>query len=139
MVGPLHLLRLVPSNQVTTIVTTTRLSIISSSGDEKLHWSSKLQEESDIKMFTNDPKFNPRLPSSTSFGGVKPSYVEWSEELFTYLSVTDYQEFVPIFHAVTGHEDVITKKVFIEGILSELEDQITNKETEKKRSYVRCQ
>ena len=39
--------------------------------------------------------------------------------------------FVPILHAVTSHKDVITKKVFIEGVLSELEDQIKNKETEK--------
>ena len=66
-------------------------------------------------MFTNDPILNPRLPSPTSFDGVKPSYVEWSEELLTHRSVTDYQEFVPILQAITGHKDVITKKVFIEG------------------------
>ena len=71
-------------------------------------------------MFTNDPKLNPRLPSPTSFDGVKPSYVEWSEELLTYLSVTDYQEFAPVFQAVSGHKNVITKKVFVEGILSEI-------------------
>ena len=82
-------------------------------------------------MFTNDPKFNPRLPSPTSFDGVKPSYVEWSEELLTCLSVTDNQKFVPILQAFTGHKDVITKKVFIEGVLSEFKDQIKNKETEK--------
>ena len=34
-----------------------------------------------------------------------------------YLSITDYQEFMPILHAVTGHKDVITKSVFIEGAL----------------------
>ena len=37
------------------------------------HWGSKLQEKSDIKMFTNDPKFNFRLPSPTSLDGIKPS------------------------------------------------------------------
>ena len=60
-------------------------------------------------MITHDLKFNPRLPSPMSFDRVKPSYVEWSEELLTRLSITDYQKFVPILHAVTGHEDVITK------------------------------
>ena len=75
-------------------------------------------------MFSSDPKLNPRLPSPTSFDGVKPSYVEWSEEILTFLSVTDYQEFVPILQAVTGHKDVITKKVFIEGVLSEIVEEI---------------
>ena len=82
-------------------------------------------------MFATAPKLNPRLPSPTSIDGVKPSYVEWLEELLMYLSVTDYQEFVPILQAVTGHKDVITKKVFIEGVLSESEDQINRKELEK--------
>ena len=90
----------------------------------------KAQEESGIKMFTNDPKYHPRLPSPTSFDGVKPLYVEWSEELLTYLSVTDYQEFVPILQAVTGHKDVITKNIFIEGVLSEIIEEIKNKNLE---------
>ena len=68
-------------------------------------------------MFTNDPKLNPRLPSPTSFDGVMPSYVEWSEELLTYLLVIDYQEFVPILQAVTGHKELITKSVFIKEIV----------------------
>ena len=52
----------------TTTVTTTRAStnqITSSSEEERPHWSSKLQEESDIKMLTNDPKLNPWFPSPT--------------------------------------------------------------------------
>ena len=77
-------------------------------------------------MFSSDPKLNPRLPSPTSFDGVKPSYVEWSEEILTFLSVTDYQEFVPILQAVTDHKDVIKKKVFIEGVLSEIIEEIKN-------------
>ena len=77
-------------------------------------------------MFSSDPKLNPRLPSPTSFDGVKPSYVEWSEEILTFLSVTNYQEFVPILQAVTGHKEVITKKVFIEGVLSEIIEEIKN-------------
>ena len=48
-----------------------------------------------------------------------------------YLSVTDYQEFAPILQAVAGHKDVIMTKVFIKGVLSELEDQSRNKQTEK--------
>ena len=109
-----------PTNQIT-----------SSSGEkEKNLWISKIQEEPDIKMFSNDPKLNPRLPSPTSFDGVKPSYVEWSEEVLIFLSVTNYQEFVPILQAVTGHKDIITKKVFIEGILSELVEEIKDKNTE---------
>ena len=70
---------------------------------------------------------DPRLPSPTSFDGVKPSYVEWSEVVLTFLSVTDYHEFVPILQAVAGHKDVITKKVFIEGVLSELVEEIKDK------------
>ena len=45
-------------------------------------------------MFTNDPKLNPRLPSPTSFDGVKPSYVEWSAELLTYLLGTIKSSFL---------------------------------------------
>ena len=81
-------------------------------------------------MFISDPKLNPRLPSPTSFDGVKPSYVEWSEEMLTFLSVTDYQEFAPILQAVTGHKDVITKNIFIEGVLSEIFEEIKEKNTE---------
>ena len=120
-----------PSCQVTTTTVTTARPITSSSGEkEEDQWKSRLQEESDIKMFSNDPKLNPRLPSPTSFDGVKPSYVEWSEEILTFLSVTDYQEFVPILQAVTGHKDVITEKVFIEGVLSEIVEEIKEKNTE---------
>ena len=110
-----------PIKSVTTTTVTTRRLITSSSGEAKEtpHWSSKLQEESDIKMFTNDPELNPRLLSPTSFDGVKPSHVRRSEELLTYLPVTEYQEFVPILQAVTGHKDVITKKLFVERVLSE--------------------
>ena len=75
-------------------------------------------------MFSSDPRLNPRLPSPTTFDGVKPSYVEWSEEILTFLSVTDYQEFVPVLQAVIGHKDVITKKIFIEGVLSEIIEEI---------------
>ena len=105
--------------------------IISSSGEKRPHWTSKLQKESDIMLFPNDPKFNPRARSPTSFDGGKPSYVEWSEDLLTYLSITDYQEFTPIFQAVTGHKDVIAKKIFIQGVLTETVDEITNKELKK--------
>ena len=48
-------------------------------------------------------------------------------ELLTHLSVTDDQEFVPILQAVTGHKDVITKKAFVEGVLSEIAEEIREK------------
>ena len=51
-----------------------------------------------------------------------------------YLSVTDYQEFVPILQAVTGHKDVVTKKVFIEGVLSEILDEISKNSSRRKPS-----
>ena len=113
-----------PSCQVTTTTVTTNQITSSSGEEERSHWSSRLQEELDIKMFSNDPRLNPRLPSPTTFDGVKPSYVEWSEEILTFLSVTDYQEFVPVLQAVIGHNDVITKKVFMEGVLSEIIEEI---------------
>ena len=69
-------------------------------------------------------KVESKTPSPTTFDGVKPSYVEWSEEILTFLSVTDYQEFVPVLQAVIGHKDVITKKIFIEGVLSEIIEEI---------------
>ena len=121
----------VPSSHDDSTMTRPTNQITSSSGEkERSHWNSKLQEQTDIKMFVNDPKLNPRPPSPTSFDGVKPSYVEWSEEVLTFLSVTGYQEFVPILQAVTGHKDIITKKVFIEGVLSELVEEIKDKNAE---------
>ena len=129
--GLTHLLRpscpVQPSHDDSTMTRLTSQITSSSREKERGHWSSKLQEETDIKTFLNDPKLNPRLSSPTSFDGVKPSYVEWSEEVLTFLSVTDYQDFVPILQAVTGHKEVITKKVFIEGVLSEIVEEIKDK------------
>ena len=53
-----------------------------------------------------------------------PHMSSGQKEILTFLSVTDYQEFVPILQAVTGHKDVITKKIFIEGVLSEILEAI---------------
>ena len=59
------------------------------------------------------------------------------------LQSTDYQEFVSILHAVTGHnvvtahKDVITKRGFIEGVISELIDEIKNKALEGSSRRVR--
>ena len=38
---------------------------------------------------------------------------------------------MPILRGVTGHNDVVTKKVFIEGVLSEIVDEITQIELKK--------
>ena len=90
-------------------------------------------------MFTDDPKLNPHLPSLTSFHGVKPSYEEWSEKLLTYLSVTDYQELVPIPQVVTGHNYVITKKGLHRGCLVRARRSDQEQEDRERRSSVRCQ
>ena len=133
--GPLGLTTSVcPVQFIPAIVTTTQLSInqiTASSGKEKPQSSSKLQKKSNIKMFTNNPKFNPPFAVTNVFDGVKPSYVEWSEKLLTHPSVTDNQDSVPILQAVTGHKDVITKKVFVEDVLSETVDEINTRELEK--------
>ena len=69
-------------------------------------------------MFAQDHKV-PRVPQPTSFDGVKPSFLEWSEEVIAYLAVTDYHEFIPLLSAAAASKDVIEKDVMFKGILSE--------------------
>ena len=62
---------------------------------------------------------------------------QWSEEFLTYLSVTDYQDFVPIPYAVTGHKDVITKKFSLNASSRNLRwDQ--EQGARERGSHVRC-
>ena len=69
-------------------------------------------------MFAHDHRV-PRVPQPTSFDGVKPSFLEWSEEVIAYLAVTDYHEFIPLLSAAAASKDVIEKNVMFKGILSE--------------------
>ena len=86
-----------------------------------------VQRQASRRTGHQDVQQRSQTQSKTPFTNV--SYVEWSEEVLTFLSVTDYQEFVPILQAVTGHKDVITKKVFIEGVLSKIVEEIKDKNT----------
>ena len=70
-------------------------------------------------MFVQDHRV-PRVPQPTSFDGVKPSLLEWPEEVIAYLAVTDYHEFIPLLSAAAAaSKDVIEKDVMFKGILSE--------------------
>ena len=77
-------------------------------------------------MFGDDHRV-PLVPQPTSFDGVKPSFLEWSEEVTAYLAVTDYQEFKPLLSAAETSKDVIEKNVMFKGMLSEnMEDNRRN-------------
>ena len=69
-------------------------------------------------MFAHDHRI-PRVPQPTSFDGVKPSFLEWSEEVSAYLAVTNYDEFILLLSAAAASKDVIEKDVMFKGILSE--------------------
>ena len=69
-------------------------------------------------MFAHEHRV-PRVPQPTSFDGVKPSCLEWSEKVIAYLAVTDYQKFIPLLSAAAASKDVIEKDVMFKGILSE--------------------
>ena len=86
-------------------------------------------------MFAQDHSV-PRVPQPTSFDGVKPSFLEWSEEVIAYLAVTDYHEFIPLLSAAAASKGVIEKDVMFKRILSEtLEkiDKITAQKVQKEQ------
>ena len=119
----------------------TKTTITSSSGEERrFKWDFHLQEGVDISMFAHDHRV-PRVPQPTSFDGVKPSFLEWSEEVIAYLAVTDYHEFIPLLSAAAASKDVIEKDVMFKGILSENMENIDKvtaqriqKEQDKKKA-----
>ena len=114
----------------------------SKSGEEKkFKWDFHLQEGADINMFAQDHRV-PRVPQPTSFDGVKPSFLEWSEEVIAYLAVTDYHEFIPLLSAAAASKDVIEKDVMFKGILSEnIEnlDKVTAQKLKKEQDKVKTQ
>ena len=78
----------------------------------------------------------------TSLDGVKPSFLEWSEEVIAYLAVTDYQEFIPLLSAAAASKDVIGKDVMFKGTLSEnMEniDKVTAQRLKKEQDKVKAQ
>ena len=92
-------------------------------------------------MFAHDHRV-PRVPQPTSFDGVKPSFLEWSEEVIAYLAVTDYHEFIPLLSAAAASKDVIEKDVMFKGILSEnMEniDKVTGQRLQKEQDKVKTQ
>ena len=120
----------------------TKTTITSLSGEErKFKWDFLLQEGADINMFAHDHGV-PRVPQPTSFDGVKPSFLEWSEEVIAYLAVTDYHEFIPILSAAAASKEVIEKDVMFKGVLSEnIEnlDKVTAQKLKKERDKVKAQ
>ena len=119
----------------------TKTTSSSSSGERKrFKRNLNLQEEADISMFAQDHRV-PRVPQPTSFDGVKPSFVEWSEEVIAYLAVTDDHEFIPLLSAAAASKDVIEKDVMFKGILSErLEniDKITAQKVQKEQDKAKA-
>ena len=120
----------------------TKTTITSLSGEErKFKWDFLLQEGADINMLAHDHRV-PRVPQPTSFDGVKPSFLEWSEEVIAYLAVTDYHEFIPILSAAAASKEVIEKDVMFKGILSEnIEnlDKVTAQKLKKEQDKVKAQ
>ena len=108
--------------------------------EKKFKWDFHLQGGADVNMFAHDHRV-PRVPQPTSFDGVKPSFLEWSEEVIAYLAVTDYHEFVPLLSAAAASKDVIEKDVMFKGILSEnLEsiDKVTAQKVQKEHDKVKA-
>ena len=119
----------------------TKTTITSSPGEERrFKWDFHLQEGVDISMFAHAHRVT-CVPQPTSFDDVKPSFLEWSEEVIAYLAVTDYHEFIPLLSAAAASKDVIEKDVMFKGILSENMENIDKvtaqriqKEQDKKKA-----
>ena len=68
-------------------------------------------------MFSSDHQLNPKCPSM-------PFFVGWSEEVIVPLTVTDYQEFIPLISAAASSKDVIESDIMLSGVLSGFNDEI---------------
>ena len=82
-------------------------------------------------MFAHDHGLNPSVPQPTSFDGIKPSFMQWSEEIIIFLAVADYQKFIPLFTAAASSKDVIQADVMFTGVLSDLVEDIKKKAADK--------
>ena len=92
---------------------------------------SSSKEGAEANMFAHDRRLNPRVPQPTSFDGVKPSFMEWSDEVIAFLAVTDYQEFILLLTAAASSKDVIQADVMFISVLSDLVQDIKKKEEDK--------
>ena len=100
----------------------------SSSGKERrCQWDLHLKEGAEINTFVHDHRLNPRVPQPTSFDGVKPSFMEWSEEVIACLEVTDNQELMPLLTAAASTKDIIQADVMFTGVLSDTIAEIKKK------------
>ena len=77
-----------------------RTTVASLSGERRrANWDLHLKRRAEVNMFSHDHRLHPRVPQPTSFDGVKPSFVEWSQEVITFLAVTDYHELILLLSA----------------------------------------
>ena len=84
-------------------------------------------------MFRSWSSLNLRVPQPTSFDGIKPSFMEWSE------ATTDYQEFIPLLTAVASLKDVIQADVMCTGVLSDIIEEIKKNGNQVKKEADRTQ
>ena len=77
-------------------------------------------------MIAHDHRLNPHMPQPTSFDGIKPSFMEWSENI-AFLAVIDYQKFIPLLTAAPSSKDVIQADVMFMGVLSDLVENLKKK------------
>ena len=97
-----------------------------------------ISKKTKTNTFSHDHRLNPRIPRPTSFNGVKPSFMEWSEEVIAFLAVTDNQEFIPLVAAAFSSKDVIERNVIfkwysfrLHGRGQEKKRRSVNKEADK--------
>ena len=113
----------------------------SKSGEEKkFKWDFHFQEGADVNMFAQNHRV-PCVPQPTSFDGVKPPFLEWSEKVIAYLAVTHYHEFIPLWSAAAASKNVIEKNAMFKGILSEnMEtiEKITTQKVQKEQDKVKA-
>ena len=84
-------------------------------------------------MFSRDHRLNPPVPHPAAFDGVKPSFMEWSEEIIVLLAVTGHQELIPPLSAATFSNDVIETIVMFKRILSGIMEDINWKTDDQLR------
>ena len=84
------------------MITSSSSSSSSSGGRKKtFKFNHHLKEGREVNTFSHDHRLEPRVPHMTAFAGVKPSFMEWSEEVLEFLAVTDYRAFIPLLWVAT--------------------------------------
>ena len=115
-------------HKIRRIIRTLMKTIITSSSGEtkKFKWDYHLKEGADVNMFAHDHRV-PCVPQPTSFDGIQPSFLEWSEEeVIAYLAVTDYQEFIiPLLSAAAASKMSLRKTLCSKGSCQRTWRQLT--------------